>query len=101
MANGRTHSREFKLALMHQWDRGERRPAQLCREHRISDSLLHRWRREYRERGDAAFSGQGLSEVEELQARVVALERTCGQLALENSILKKGVTLAGWRSDKR
>jgi transposase-like protein len=61
--------------------------------------MLSRWRREYLERGEAAFSGGSLSREEELEARVVALERTCGQLALENAILKKGVSLAKWRSD--
>ena len=68
---------------------GQRRPAQVCREHNLADSLLARWRKEYEARGEEAFSEKQVSETVALEARVAELERFCGKLALENEILKK------------
>ena len=44
---GRTHSREFKLTIMWQLASGEKRPAQVCREHHLAPSLVARWRQDY------------------------------------------------------
>ena len=89
---GRTFSREFKLTIVRQLASGEKRPAQVCREHGLADSLLARWRREYTERGDAAFTPRTLpAEASPLEARIAELERFCGQLALENAVLKKAL----------
>jgi transposase len=85
----RLHSREFKLELVHQVETGQKRPAQVCREHSLSESVLSRWRKEYKERGEAAFqSPQGDGPTTQEQ-RIAELEQFCGQLALENQILKK------------
>ena len=101
MGRGRVHSREFKLALVRQVASGERRPAQVCREHGIAEGLLLRWRREYEERGEAAFAAPQLCETESLRRRVAELERLCGQLALENAVLKGALTGSPSRSVAR
>ncbi len=88
MGRGRVHSREFKLSVVRQVAGGEKRPAQVCREHGIGEGLLLRWRREYEARGEAAFAPHESSQTEALQRRVAELERLCGQLALENAVLK-------------
>ncbi len=95
---GRYHSRELKLQLCKQLVSGERRPAQLCREHNLASSVLVRWRHEYETRGEAAFTPRQPDENQTLQARIEELERFCGQLALENSILKKAALLAANKS---
>jgi transposase len=87
----RTHTREFKLQCCRQVATGVKRPAQLCREHNLSESVLLRWRKEYEACGEAAFTEQQLSENEALEARIAELERFCGQLSLENQILKKSL----------
>lgn len=53
---GRTFSREFKLGVVREIAAGSKRPAQACREYQIAESLLLRWRREYEERGEEAFT---------------------------------------------
>ena len=53
---GRPHSREFKLTVVRQIADGEKRPAQICREHNLDESVLLRWRKEYDARGEAAFT---------------------------------------------
>ena len=101
MPRGRSFTREFKLDVVRQVESGERRPAQICREHHLSDGVLWRWRREVAERGAAAFTPPDADSTAALEQRIADLERFCGQLALENAILKKGVLLAASRSDTR
>ena len=98
MGRGRSFSREFKLAAVRQVTNGEKRPAQVCREHGLSEGLLLRWRREYAARGEAAFAPQQPSETEALERRIADLERLCGQLALENAVLKKALGSSPSRS---
>ena len=43
---GRNHSREFKLQVVGQINAGLHTTAQLCREHSLAPSLIHRWRKE-------------------------------------------------------
>jgi transposase-like protein len=101
MARGRTFSREFKLAAVQQVVSGEQRPAQVCREHGIAEGLLLRWRHEVAERGDAAFGPPEATSTVALERKVAELERFCGQLALENAALKKGLNTLPSRSGTR
>ncbi|NWJ45675.1 MAG: transposase [Chloroflexi bacterium] len=96
---GRTFTPEFKLKLVRAVLSGEKPIIQLCREHNLSDSLIHNWKKLYREKGEAAFTAPTQSrtlaasteqsELEALRQRVGELERLAGQQALEISILKK------------
>lgn len=101
MARGRTYSREFKLGLMHDLASGAKRPAQVCREHGVANSVLDRWRREYAARGEAAFAPREPEDEAALRQRVAELERFCGQLALENAALKRGLASMASRSGTR
>ena len=90
MGRGRVYSREFKWSVVRQVVSGEKRPAQVCREHGLGESLLLRWRREYETCGEAAFVPHQPSETEALQRRFAEAFRLGGQLALENAILGTG-----------
>ncbi len=57
----------------------------------VSESVLLTWRKEYEERGEAAFTEKQPSGEEALEARIAELERFCGQLSLENRTLKKSL----------
>ena len=94
----RMHTREFKLDVVRQIATGQKRPAQVCREYGLADSVLSRWRKEYQERGEAAFSPPQSTESTTQEQRIAELERFCGQLALENQVLKKAVQSKGLRS---
>ncbi|MBN9392821.1 MAG: transposase [Chloroflexi bacterium] len=54
--NGRFHTRAFKIQLCKLIESGEKRPAQLCREHKLAESSLLKWRKEYQTRGEGAFT---------------------------------------------
>lgn len=101
MSRGRTFAREFKLAAVQDVVSGDKRPAQVCREHGIGEGLLLRWRREVAERGDAAFGPPEATSTLALERKVAELERFCGQLALENAALKKGLSTLPSRSGTR
>ena len=66
---------------------GESRPAQLCRRHNISSSLLYHWKRQY-SRGK--FNKEPIAEAA-LKDRIEKLERLVGKLTLENEFLKRGL----------
>ena len=88
---GRVHTREFKLSVVHQLASGEKRPAQICREHNLASSVVSRWRNEYEKLGDEAFLPPVEPVAPSAEARIAELERFCGQLALENTLLKKAL----------
>ena len=89
----RVFTREFKLTVVKAIANGEKTNTQICREHNIDQSVLTRWKREYRDRGEAAFTPspqeQTQSEVEALHASIAELERFIGQQSYEISVLKK------------
>ncbi len=99
--NGRVHTREFKLTLARQLASGEKRPAQVCREHNLASSVVSRWRNEYDQRGEEAFLPPSSSESSSAEAKIAELERFCGQLALENTLLKKALGKLPCNSDMR
>lgn len=99
--HGRSHTREFKLEVCRQIAAGEKRPVQICREHQLANSLLARWRKEYEQYGDGAFLPGPKTEQEATERRVAELERFCGQLALENAVLKKALETLKCRSGIR
>ncbi|HET8523873.1 MAG TPA: transposase [Thermomicrobiales bacterium] len=101
MGRGRTFSREFKLSVVREIASGAKRPAQACREYELSEGVLLRWRQEYDARGEDAFTPREVSGVQALEQRIAELERFCGQLALENAALKKGLSGRASRSDTR
>jgi transposase len=85
----RVHSRELKLEIVRQVATGQKRPAQVCREYGLAESVLSRWRKEYQERGEAAFQPTQEVGSTSQEQRITELEQFCGQLALENQVLKK------------
>ena len=87
--SGRVHSREFKLTVVHQLASGEKRPAQICREHNLANSVVSRWRNEYDQRGEEAFLPPATKAPPTAEAKIAELERFCGQLSWENAVLKK------------
>jgi transposase len=100
---GRIFTPEFKQQIVRQVISGEKAVVQLCREHNLSDSLIHNWKKLYREKGEAAFTTSAargatsetpeIQELRELRNRIADLERFIGQQSVELSILKKASTL--------
>jgi transposase len=71
--------------------RGERSMAELCREHRISESLLRRWRDVALEAAaERLAGGQERSRASERRRRIAELERALGRKTYEAEMLGNG-----------
>jgi transposase len=92
----RSFSREFKLHVVRQLVSGEKRFAQLCREHNLCQTLLRRWREQYDQRGENAWLDQDDGHLvdAEAQTRIAALEAALGRATLENEFLRHALQLA-------
>jgi len=82
----RSFSKEFKTTVLREVDSGLT-IAQAARKHEVHPETIRQWRTRERKYGDRAFAGHGNAYTDE--ARIAELERTIGQLTLENRFLKK------------
>lgn len=57
----------------------------------ISPALLYRWRKEYQERGESSFPGNGVRSREGETRRVAELEKRLKEAETERDILKKAL----------
>lgn len=96
MRNQRTFSQEFKRQVVEEVLSGESSPAQLCRRHNISSSLLYHWKKQY---ARGKFNNEPTAEAA-LTDRIEKLERLVGKLTLENEFLKKGLERSLSRSER-
>lgn len=87
MTRPRSHyTREFKMAILSQVEVGVP-VARVARENGLHPALVFRWKKEYMENPEKAFSGSG-HPYKDL-ARIAELERMVGRLYSENEFLKK------------
>ncbi len=98
MTKARTnYTKEFKMAIMSQVESGIP-VAQVARENGIHPQLVFRWKKEYLENPEKAFSGPGHPYKE--QARIAEYERTIGRLYAEVEFLKKTLGTMKARSEE-
>ena len=81
----RKFTREFKLAAVKRLQSGYP-VGRVARELEVNPNQLHAWRRQFEERQNSAFSGEGRRRQEE--TAVAELERKIGQQAMEIDFLK-------------
>jgi transposase len=100
--HSRKFSREFKLDVCRQLESGAKRPGQIVQEFGLSGPMVSLWRSEFKQRGENAFTPKERPDPpptrSELEQKVADLERLCGQLTLENTLLKKLQTGSASRS---
>lgn len=86
----RVFGREFKLQVARQLVNGEKRLAQLCREHGLCETLVRRWREQYEQHGENAWLDQeGAGYVaRDAEQRIADLEAALGRAHLEIEFLR-------------
>ena len=95
----RNHTREFKLRCCRQVATANKRPAQICREHNLSQSvLLRRRKEEYEARGEAAFTEKQPSQTQAQEARDEG-DRLLGQAYAAVQQRDRRVTAVGHGND--
>jgi transposase len=100
----RKYTAAFKFEVVQQLQSGEKRLAQICREHDLDPGMVRDWRTQVEKRGTDAFPRSlgeappsltaSLTTLAAAEARIGELERLVGQLALENDFLKKALRRA-------
>ena len=94
----RTFSRDFKLQITRQLTTGEKRLAQVCREHDLCRTLVLRWKEQYQRDGENAWLRETASHTALVEAdpqvRIAALEAALGRAHLENEFLRKALGAA-------
>lgn len=78
--SGRTFTKEFKETAVRRLELGASL-AEVARACEVNPNVLRRWRRELRDYGAKAFSGNGKNRAEE--NRLAELERKVGRQAME------------------
>jgi len=81
----RTFTREFKVAAIKRLQSGVP-VGRVARELEVNPNQLHSWKRQFEEKPNSAFSGEGRRRGEETQ--VAELERKIGRQAMEIDFLK-------------
>src|SRR5262245_15539617 len=82
----RTCRWDFKEAAVRRLELGAS-VAEVARACEVNSNVLHRWRRELRDYGTKAFSGNGKGRAEE--NRLAELERKVGRQAMEIDFLRR------------
>ena len=82
----RTFSKEFKEAAVRRLGLGAS-IAEVARACEVNPNVLHRWKRELRDYGAKAFTGNGKSRAAE--NHIAELERKVGRQALEIDFLRR------------
>ena len=91
----RSWTAQQKLEIVLAGLRGDRSVREVCREHRISETLYYGWRDKLIEAGREALAGKEERQGErELKQRISQLERALGRKTYELEIA--GEALRGW-----
>ncbi len=93
MSKRRTFTAEFKAKVVLSILSGEKIAAEICREHRLKETLVGRWKKEFLEQAATVFA-QDIEKSQEKE-RTAELERMVGRLTMEVDILKKASHLLG------
>ena len=92
----RVFSREFKLDVVRQLVSGQKRLAQLCREHSLCETLVRRWREQYERDGEHAWLDHDAIDpsLRDAETRIAQLEAALGRATLENEFLRGALKTA-------
>lgn len=91
----RMFGREFKLQIVRQLIKGEKRLGQVCREHNLAESLVRRWREQYEQLGENVWLNEPLAVERDAEARIAELEAALGRVHLENELLRRALEKGG------
>ena len=91
MRKRRQFTPEFKAQVVLDLLTGQHTPAEACRKHTLSPTLLATWKAAFLERASTIFQADDRRDEE--HARIAELERMVGRLTMEAEVLKKASTL--------
>lgn len=89
----RHHTPEYKLQVVLETLQQDTTIEQVCRNHNLAPSVIHRWRKTFRQKGSVIFDEQSklISNRYPLYQSPDELKRIIGSVTVENEILKKAL----------
>jgi transposase len=99
MPQRRQFSAEFKARVVLEVLSGQKRAAEVCREHQLKPDLLSRWKADFVTQAASVFAGD--ERTQHAEQRIAELERLVGRLTLELEVAKKAVLLCARSSGAR
>ena len=99
MRQRRQFSADFKARIVLEVLSGQKRAAEVCREHQLKPDLLSRWKADFVTQASSVFAGDERSQ--RAEQRIAELERLVGRLTLELEVAKKAVLLSARSSGAR
>ena len=89
----RSYTEEFKKDAVELSFNSDKTIKEIAEDLGISYGNLTRWRREYKQKGDLAFPGNGNQKLSPEQQKIKELEDKLKEAKLERDILKKAVAI--------
>ena len=87
----RTFTSEFKAKVVLQLITGEKSFAELCRQHKLNQQMVSRWKSEFLENAPSIFERKKKFSSE--QQRIAELEQVLGRKTMELEIAKKAYSI--------
>ena len=92
MSTKKSRSPKFKLKIALAAIKGKQTISEICILHKVAESLVHKWRKQLLEQGEAAFPSSTPKASKKLQEKEIAkLYEKIGQLTIERDFLKKNL----------
>jgi len=95
----RSYTEEFKKDAVELSFNSDKTIKEIAEDLGISYGNLTRWRREYKQKGDLAFPGNGNQKLTPEQQKIKELEDKLKEAKLERDILKKAVAIVRCEED--
>jgi transposase len=99
MRQRRQFSAEFKARVVLEVLSGQKRAAEVCREHQLKPDLLSRWKTDFVTQAATVFAGD--ERRQRAEQHIAELERLVGRLTLELEVAKKAALLSAGISGGR
>lgn len=93
MGERRTYTEEFKKEAVELSFNSDKTCKEIADDLGINYNNLIRWRKEYKNKGDLAFPGQGKQKLTPEQEKIKKLEAELKETKIERDILKKAVRI--------
>lgn len=87
----RTFTSEFKAKVVLQLITGEKSLAEICRQHKLNQQMVSRWKTEFLENAPSIFERKKKFSCE--QQRIAELEQVLGRKTMELEIAKKAYSI--------
>ena len=92
MTKRKTFDKEFKTMIVQLMESGQK-VSVLAEEYGLINTVMYRWRREFKDATRPAFSGNGNVALTEHEKEVVQLKKALKEAQLERDILKKALSI--------